>query len=592
MSRPMSAARAVGSEALLVALSLSHAVVRAGRAGDAALRHGRARRHRVGARVTRVRARGRRRRRTATCRSNGTSAASPATKLQMHRRACSAISSTASPRPACCCQRLAPSMRVGAHGRACSRAATRRATSSGASSRCSTRSSRKRRLRQPRRGRLRQRRHLLAHADPHARRAAQHAHCGCGISTTSDARELPAMGLKVVPLPLERALAPPTTKGEIDGFIGIPSAALAFQWSTQRALLHRPARRLRDSAAWWSRRPRLRPAAARGAAAVRAAAAQGSCAQMEDVGDAQDDALARLAVREAGHAPRGGVASAFAATSSTRRAAARAQSSARRWRMQIAARRDQRLARRLPLGTSMNRATFARSAWLSLSLLRRVGGARRTPIRSRLRHRRRWRPKARPGRASSRPFGARGQPPRRTTTCRSSGTSAASPATSCSSTSACSAISSTASSRAACSASGWRRRCAPPAWSAEFRDRDEAHYVDGAPQADHRRPSSPRPATSTWRRRASASRSSSRARRSASMADLKQHAPVAVEPRRRAAHAARRHGHQRGAAAGRGRGARLRRRQGRRLRRRCRRRRWRSSGRRRRATSSTCASAT
>src|SRR5262249_26262465 len=44
--------------------------------------------------------------------------------------------------------------------------------------------------------------------------------------------ELPAIGVKVDPLPVDRALAA-YEAGEIDGFIGIPMAALAFQWSTR-----------------------------------------------------------------------------------------------------------------------------------------------------------------------------------------------------------------------------------------------------------------------------------------------------------------------------------------------------------------------
>jgi len=44
--------------------------------------------------------------------------------------------------------------------------------------------------------------------------------------------ELPAMGIHVVPRPLDKALGA-YERGEIDGFIGIPAAALAFQWSTR-----------------------------------------------------------------------------------------------------------------------------------------------------------------------------------------------------------------------------------------------------------------------------------------------------------------------------------------------------------------------
>ena len=44
---------------------------------------------------------------------------------------------------------------------------------------------------------------------------------------------MPALGMHAVPLPLEGALRAPTRKASIDGFIGIPSAALAFQWSAR-----------------------------------------------------------------------------------------------------------------------------------------------------------------------------------------------------------------------------------------------------------------------------------------------------------------------------------------------------------------------
>jgi TRAP-type C4-dicarboxylate transport system substrate-binding protein len=44
--------------------------------------------------------------------------------------------------------------------------------------------------------------------------------------------ELPVMGIHVVPRPLDKALGA-YERGEIDGFIGIPAAALAFQWSTR-----------------------------------------------------------------------------------------------------------------------------------------------------------------------------------------------------------------------------------------------------------------------------------------------------------------------------------------------------------------------
>jgi len=44
--------------------------------------------------------------------------------------------------------------------------------------------------------------------------------------------QLPAMGLNVVPLPLEDARGA-ADAGKIDGFVTIPSAALGFQWSTR-----------------------------------------------------------------------------------------------------------------------------------------------------------------------------------------------------------------------------------------------------------------------------------------------------------------------------------------------------------------------
>lgn len=44
--------------------------------------------------------------------------------------------------------------------------------------------------------------------------------------------QLGAMGIHIVPLPVEDA-ARAFDDGKVDGFIGLPSAALAFQWSTQ-----------------------------------------------------------------------------------------------------------------------------------------------------------------------------------------------------------------------------------------------------------------------------------------------------------------------------------------------------------------------
>src|SRR5262249_12045113 len=46
------------------------------------------------------------------------------------------------------------------------------------------------------------------------------------------AKTATAMGYKVVPLPLESAAAA-YDRGEIDGFVAVPSAALAFQWQAR-----------------------------------------------------------------------------------------------------------------------------------------------------------------------------------------------------------------------------------------------------------------------------------------------------------------------------------------------------------------------
>jgi TRAP-type C4-dicarboxylate transport system substrate-binding protein len=52
---------------------------------------------------------------------------------------------------------------------------------------------------------------------------------------------LAEIGLSIVPLPIERA-APAFDDGQLDGFVAIPSAALAFQWSAQaRFFLRLPA---------------------------------------------------------------------------------------------------------------------------------------------------------------------------------------------------------------------------------------------------------------------------------------------------------------------------------------------------------------
>jgi TRAP-type C4-dicarboxylate transport system substrate-binding protein len=45
-------------------------------------------------------------------------------------------------------------------------------------------------------------------------------------------KELPAMGIRTLALPVEEA-AQAYDEGKVDGFIGVPSAALAFQWSSR-----------------------------------------------------------------------------------------------------------------------------------------------------------------------------------------------------------------------------------------------------------------------------------------------------------------------------------------------------------------------
>ncbi len=48
--------------------------------------------------------------------------------------------------------------------------------------------------------------------------------------------QAPALGLTVVPLPIEEA-GRAYDRGDIDGFVGIPAAGLAFQWSTRASYL-------------------------------------------------------------------------------------------------------------------------------------------------------------------------------------------------------------------------------------------------------------------------------------------------------------------------------------------------------------------
>ena len=312
-----------------------------------------------------------------------------------------------------------------------------------------------------------------------ARRSARWPICsgcarGCGASTRCCARSSAAMGINVVPLPVEGS-ARAYDEGKVDSFVGLPSAALAFQWSTQaRYVMDLRVGYLTGCMLVVARARGTRIVARRSAGSSRAPRPSCRCACRRRRGrwtsrsssglfakqglqtvpvpaalQAEFDAAAREAqkqVREAGAAgdarARGGVAREYrashTATPVTRRLSSPRAVCRRRRRCRVGARRADRAALR------HRRA-------------RRHGvGAHRQADRPR-----RW-PTATGGQVD-----------------RASGTSTASPATSCRCSRACARISSTASSPAACSARSCRRRCACCAWSASSRRATSRRYVAG-----------------------------------------------------------------------------------------------------------------
>jgi TRAP-type C4-dicarboxylate transport system substrate-binding protein len=101
-------------------------------------------------------------------------------------------------------------------------------------------------------------------------------------------RLLRAMGFQPLPLPLEQAGAA-YDEGRIDGFLSVPSAALAFQWSARtRYFLDFP---LGEMSACLVMSQRSLDALAVDERTALAAAAAKLSARVEDVGRALDDAL-------------------------------------------------------------------------------------------------------------------------------------------------------------------------------------------------------------------------------------------------------------------------------------------------------------
>ena len=210
--------------------------------------------------------------------------------------ACSATSSTASPRAACCAsgwrRRCASRVlglfqiarRGGLRGRA-------------AASRPSTRSSRKPASSTWPSG-LGPRGAVHAHAGADRWRSCARRACGCGSRRGACARSCRRWACTSCRCRSKTRRAP-TTSGKIDGFIAVPTAALAFQWSTQArymtrcasAFLHRLPHR---------RASRVRSAAARDAAALRAAGAKAAL-RLQELGQAAGRGAARRPV----HASRG-----------------------------------------------------------------------------------------------------------------------------------------------------------------------------------------------------------------------------------------------------------------------------------------------
>jgi TRAP-type transport system periplasmic protein len=101
-------------------------------------------------------------------------------------------------------------------------------------------------------------------------------------------RELPAMGLTIVPRAIADAYAAFERK-EIDGFVAVPTGALAFQWSTQaRYYSDVRASFLRGCLLMSSRAYDALPLEGQHAVMVSAAR---TIARLEDLGRAQDEAL-------------------------------------------------------------------------------------------------------------------------------------------------------------------------------------------------------------------------------------------------------------------------------------------------------------
>jgi TRAP-type C4-dicarboxylate transport system substrate-binding protein len=100
--------------------------------------------------------------------------------------------------------------------------------------------------------------------------------------------EMPALAIKATPLPLEGALAA-FEAAQLDGFIGIPSAALVFQWST-RARYYSDLRVGYVMGCLVVSNSAFDPLPFEAQQAVHAASGR-LMRQMEDIGERQDDAL-------------------------------------------------------------------------------------------------------------------------------------------------------------------------------------------------------------------------------------------------------------------------------------------------------------
>jgi TRAP-type C4-dicarboxylate transport system substrate-binding protein len=100
--------------------------------------------------------------------------------------------------------------------------------------------------------------------------------------------ELPAMGLAIVPRPVQAAFGS-FERSELDGFLAVPTAALAFQWSTEaRYFSDLRASFLRGCLIMASRAYDALPVEGQHAVMVSAAK---TIARLEELGRAQDDLL-------------------------------------------------------------------------------------------------------------------------------------------------------------------------------------------------------------------------------------------------------------------------------------------------------------